>query len=290
MSVPFRFAVVDMYAGYPNQGLACIVELLRAASARYFAGQASLQVFSCRGHGEVPTLAHDVVICSGGPGDPWEGQGSAWEAAFFGYLDAVLAHNAGGNPPRFVFAICHSFELLCRHLRLAQVVPRRSPAQGVLPVHLTAAGEADEVFREAGNPLLAADFREWQVVSPDAAQLRRLGAQVLAREKPRPHVPLERAVMAVRVSPQVVGVQFHPEAEPRRMWALFSEPARRREYIARRGQARWEEMMERIRHVDGLGRTYRTVIPSFLAQAVRALRPDAAALPHSLGTARAAST
>jgi|YNPBryunderm2012_1023409.scaffolds.fasta_scaffold01804_6 GMP synthase-like glutamine amidotransferase len=272
---PLRFAVVDMYAGYPNQGLACIVELLRRASQRHFGGAAGVEVFDCRGGGQVPSLAHDVVICSGGPGSPYEGVGQAWEAAFFRFLEAVWRHNQRpGAPPRFLFAICHSFELLVRFFALGEVIPRRSPSYGIFPVHPTPEGRADPLLAGLPDPFWAADFRQWQVVGVTEERCAALGATVLAREKIRPHVPLERAVMALRVSPHVVGVQFHPEAEPSRLHALFTQPDKRREVIERHGQAKYATIQERIADPDSLPRTWTTILPRFLDGAVAALCPD----------------
>lgn len=272
---PLRFAVVDLYAGYPNQGLACIVELLRGASRRFFGGVAPVEVFDCRGAGQVPTLTHDIVICSGGPGSPFEGLGQPWEAAFFRFLDALWRHNERpGAPPRYLFAICHSFELLVRFFALGEVIPRRSPSYGIFPVHPTAEGLADPLLAGLPDPFWAADFREWQVVGASVERLATIGAKVLAREKIRPHVALERAVMAMRLSPHVVGVQFHPEAEPGRMRALFSSPEKRREVIEQHGAKKYAEILARIDEKAALPLTWATILPRFLAGAVASLCPD----------------
>jgi len=288
---PIRFAVVDMYAGYPNQGLACIVELLRQTSRRYFAGAASVDVFDCRGGGEVPSLAHEVVISSGGPGSPYEGVGQEWEAAYFRYLERVWGAKQGaGASPRFLFAICHSFELVARFFDLAEVIPRRSPSYGILPVHLTPEGEADPLFQGLGNPFMAADFREWQVVQLREGRLAELGGALLAREKIRPHVPLERSVMALRLSPHWVGVQFHPEAEPARMRALFTRPEKREEVLSRHGEQKYAAILELIDNPEGLPRTYATLLPRFLHSAVTTLRPELATPADGDGAVRAAAT
>jgi len=272
---PLRFAVVDLYAGYPNQGLACIVELLRRASQRHFSGAAGVEVFDCRGGGQVPSLAHDVVICSGGPGSPYEGVGQPWEAAFFRYLEAVWRHNQRpAAPPRFLFAICHSFELLVRFFALGEVIPRRSPSYGIFPVHLTPEGRADPLLADLPDPFWAADFREWQVVGVADQRCAELGASVLALEKIRPHVPLERAVMAMRLSPHVVGVQFHPEAEPSRLHALFTRADKRQEVLERHGEEKYAAILQRIADSNALARTWATILPRFLDGAVATLCPE----------------
>jgi len=43
------------------------------------------------------------------------------------------------------------------------------------------------------DPFYAVDSRDYQVIEPDHQQLQRIGATILAIEKERPHVLLERA-------------------------------------------------------------------------------------------------
>ena len=40
-----------------------------------------------------------------------------------------------------------------------------------------------------------------------------MGASILCIEKSRPHVPYERAIMAMRFNEYMIGTQFHPEAD-----------------------------------------------------------------------------
>ncbi|HYE58280.1 MAG TPA: hypothetical protein VD948_07225, partial [Rhodothermales bacterium] len=214
-----------------------------------------------------------VYLSSGGPGSPFEGEGSTWEAKYFAWLDTLWTHEQKVEaPPKSVFLICHSFELAVRHFGVAHLEPRRSESFGIFPVHPNAAGKRDPVFAGLDDPFYAADFRSWQAVSPDRARLKELGATVLAVEKERPHVPLERATMAIRFSPGLLGTQFHPEADPDGMLLHFRQEHRREDIVARHGRAKYARILHLISFPAFLSRTYATVLPNFLRLSVARLR------------------
>jgi len=74
-------------------------------------------------------------------------------------------------------------------------------------------GSADPLFEGLNDPFYGVDSRDYQVVQPNSQKVRQMGGEILCIEKERPHVPLERAVMAIRFNPYMVGTQFHPEAD-----------------------------------------------------------------------------
>ena len=78
-------------------------------------------------------------------------------------------------------------------------------------------------------------FATGRVIAPDEHEIERLGADIIAREKIRNHVKLERAIMGIRLSPEIVGVQFHPEADPAGMLVHFQKRERREAIIAKHG-------------------------------------------------------
>ena len=91
--------------------------------------------------------------------------------------------------------------------------------------------EHDEiVFNGLNEPFYAVDSRDYQVIEPDYQQLRKLGATILAIEKDRPHVPLERAIMAIRFNEYFIGTQFHPEADAIGM-SMYLQRADKKEII-----------------------------------------------------------
>lgn len=152
---------------------------------------------------------------------------------------------------------------------------RRSQSFGIFPVHATEEGTSDPVLAGLSDPFYAADFRHWQVVQPSRARLKELGARILAYEKIRPHVELERAVMGIRLSPELVGVQFHPEADAEGMLAHFSDARRREAIINDHGEDKYARIVHRLRDPEYLDRTHRTVLPAFVRGVVesRVSRP-----------------
>ncbi|MBM3259483.1 MAG: GMP synthase [Candidatus Sericytochromatia bacterium] len=266
-----RVALLDLYKGVANQGMRCLRQQLADAAQRHPAIDLQVTEFDIRGAQQAPDASFDIYVSSGGPGSPFDGEGEAWESAYFRLLDAVWAHNQGTGPRKHFLAICHSFQMMCRHFGLAEVEPRRSGSFGILPVHLTDAGRTDPVMGCLPDPFYGADFREWQVLKPRHETIQAVGASILAIEKERPHVPLERAVMAMRVSPEILGCQFHPEADPEGMQAHFSKTEQRDNIVAKHGQAKYDEIQFRMTEQGSMPRTYGTFIPEFMRQAVAAV-------------------
>ncbi|MEM7571883.1 MAG: GMP synthase [Bacteroidota bacterium] len=261
-----RLAILDLYNGIPNQGMRCI-----KAIADGFADEIDYQIFDVRMTGEMPELADfDLYISSGGPGDPLEFDG--WGKAYFDWLDALWQHNQKAVRKKYVFFICHSFQMAVHHFGLAEVTARKSISFGTFPVHLTQAGKEDELLGQFGSIFHAADFRRFQAIQPNNKRFEELGAQLLCLEKKRPHVPLERAIMAIRFSPEIIGVQFHPEADPEGMLTHFSRPEIKAEVIAEHGREKWLKMMAHLSDPDKILRTHDATIPGFLRQAIDRLK------------------
>ena len=146
---------------------------------------------------------------------------------------------------------------------------RKSTAFGVFPVHLQAAGVEEPVFSGLRDPFYAVDSRSYQVIQPDPQRLETLGATVLAIEKERPHVPLERAVMAIRFSPYMIGTQFHPEADAVGMSLYLQQEDRKKTVISGYGEEKWRSMIEQLNDPDKILWTYSHVIPNFLDYALK---------------------
>lgn len=268
---PINVAILDLYNGETNLGMHAIERFLLNGRAHYSGRTFTWRTFDVRRRAEVPDLSFDIYISSGGPGSPFEGVGTAWEEAYFGWLDALWNYNEqhrGADEGKHGLFICHSFQLMCRHFGVAEVTKRRTQSFGVFPVHPTTAGLHDALFQGLGDPFYAADFRHWQVVHRHERRIEELGAKILAREKIRPHVSLEQAIMAMRISPELVGVQFHPEAHPPGMYRHFNDPERRNALIEAHGEAKFRLIVQRLRDRQYLARTHSRVIPNFLHQAI----------------------
>lgn len=270
---PIRVALLDLYDGEQNQGIRAISELLIAHDGKLHNRPLEFDHFETRLQNELPDLSYDIYLSSGGPGSPFDGEGHAWENAYFRWVDQLWQHNLeahqNGDPAaaRHALFICHSFQLMCRHFKLGSVKKRKSQSFGIFKVHQSEAGLTDPLFAGLKNPFYAADFRNWQVIEPNDNKIERLGARIIAHEKIRDHVKLERAIMGIRLSPEIVGVQFHPEADPTGMLVHFQKKERREAIIAKHGIEKYEQIIERLKDPSYLAHTYETIIPNFLQQA-----------------------
>jgi len=109
-----------------------------------------------------------AYISSGGPGNPLE-RHFPWYSRWISLMDDLL-HNHEGK--KHVFLICHSFQVMCHHLQIADVKLRKSPAFGVFPVHKSEYGLKEPLFEKLNNPFYAVDSRSWQVIQPHDDKLK----------------------------------------------------------------------------------------------------------------------
>jgi homoserine O-succinyltransferase/O-acetyltransferase len=269
-----RVAILDMYEGAENQGMRCIREILNQ-----FAESNHLDIqreeFDVRRKKEVPSLDHDIYISTGGPGSPLESEGSAWEEVYFNWLAKVekFNNNPGHVVKKQVFFICHSFQLVCRHYAIARVSKRKSTSFGVFPIHYLSAADNEPVFEGLKDPFYVVDSRDYQVTEPNHNKLHDMGAHVLAIEKARPHVPLERAIMAIRFNDDMIGTQFHPEADAIGMSMHLQTSDRKKLVIENHGETKWQSMIDQLNDPDKIMHTYAHILPNFLHMAVNKLQP-----------------
>jgi GMP synthase-like glutamine amidotransferase len=270
-----RVAILDLYEGHPNQGMRCIRELLD--QYRIEKGlDLVYDEFEVRLQKKTPDDSYDIYISSGGPGSPLDSEGSEWEKAYFDWLSLIERNNSDPlAEKKHVLFICHSFQLICRHYALAHVTNRKSTSFGVFPIHLQEDAANEPVFAGLQDPFYAVDSRNYQVIQPDGKRLADMGAQVLAIEKERPHIPLERAIMAVRFSECMIGTQFHPEADPAGMSIHLQTPDRKKTVISEYGEAKWLSMIEQLNDPDKILWTHSHVIPNFLDYALQGAKIEA---------------
>lgn len=269
-----RVGVIDMNNGNANQGMRGIQEIL--LRYREESGlDLSFDIFNLRQKGELPGLDYDIFISSGGPGSPYDGEGLKWESDFFNLLDAIEAHNKSKETTKkYMFLICHSYQMACRKFNVGKVIRRRSTAFGIFPVFLTEEGTEDIIFDGLANPFYTVDSRDWQVVNPDDVSFSNPYATVLALEKERPHVDLERCVMAVRFTNEIIGTQFHPEADPVGMKMYLLQDEKKDAIIANHGQAKYDDMLAGVDDPEKLQLTQRVILPNFITQAIGALHEE----------------
>jgi GMP synthase-like glutamine amidotransferase len=257
-----KLAILDMYNGTPNLGMKSIKAIVDMFP------EFEYTVYDVRGNCELPGLDYDVYICSGGPGSPLEREG-LWIRAFSILMDKLWNFNNMYDEKKHVFFICHSFQMICNHFGLGDIVPRKSRAFGIFPVHKTEDGKKEILFQGLDDPFYAADFRDWQFIQPNQARVTAMGAEVLAIEKKRDHVPLERAIMAVRFSKFWFGVQFHPEATSDGMLRHLQVPERKEDVITHHGVEKYDEIIQLAGEKEKLDTTRKLILPRFLEQAIR---------------------
>ncbi len=260
-----RIAILDLYDGHENQGMRGLRGIIKN-----FGEQNNLHLvlkeFDVRQKKEVPDTSYDIYFSSGGPGSPTESEGLEWDNLYFEWLQKMEDYN--NNPEviqkKFIFFICHSFQLACRYFKVAKITKRNSTAFGVFPVHLLDAGKNEPVFENMPNPFYAVDSRDFQVVQPDENRLKELGAKILCIEKERPYVPYERACMGIRFTDYFIGTQFHPEADAEGMSIRLKHKDKKKIVIENHGIEKWKSMIEQLTDPDKILWTHDHILPNFL--------------------------
>lgn len=264
-----RIAILDLYNGQQNEGMRCIREMLVRMNTTY---QQTLEwkEFEVRNKQELPSLEFDIYLSSGGPGSPLESEGMAWDNAYFKWLSDLVAWNNSANNinKKYAFFICHSYQLACRYFELGNVTKRKSTAFGVFPMHRMEAGLEEPVFNGLNDPFYGVDSRDFQVVQPQLERMQAIGAAILCIEKERPHVDLERAVMAIRFNAYMVGTQFHPEADAQGMSMYLKRDDKKKTVIENHGQEKWASMIEQLDDPEKISMTNSHVLPNFIMQAI----------------------
>ncbi len=269
-----RVAILDLYEGFANQGMRCIREILNQ-----FAETNNLDLtwdeFEVRLNNQVPGLDYDIYISSGGPGSPIESENSQWEKIYFSWLNDIKTWNQHSDisQKKQVFFICHSFQLACRHFKIAKVSKRKSTSFGVFPIHILNDGKNEMIFNGLKDPFYTVDSRDYQVTEPQHATLQQMGASILAIEKERPHVPLERAIMAVRFNEQMIGTQFHPEADAIGMSMHLQTEDKKKTVIENHGIEKWQSMIDHLGDPEKIMWTYEHILPNFLHYAIHSMHP-----------------
>lgn len=270
MKQPLNIAILDLYEGTENQGMRCLNQIINEFSDNH---QIKIQtdVFDVRSKNELPGLDYDIYISSGGPGSPLPNKKHEWEPLYFNWITSVLNYNhqVGNRIKKQVFFICHSFQLACRYFDIATVKSRKSTSFGVFPVHFIDGGDNDPIFKHLSNPFYAVDNRNYQAIEPNQEMIKKIGGQILAIEKERPHVDLERALMAIRFNENMIGTQFHPEADVIGMSAYIQKEATKNMIIENHGIEKWESMIEQLHDSDKIPHTYKTILPNFIEHAIK---------------------
>ncbi|GAA4166506.1 hypothetical protein GCM10022217_40420 [Chryseobacterium ginsenosidimutans] len=258
-----RIALLDMNNNHVNQGFRNIKEISEAFQ-QSTEENVSIKTFDVRFKNEIPDIEDfDIFISSGGPGDPHR-EGLEWEDKFAKFLDDIFEHNKFSNDKKFLFLICHSFQLASIHWELGNINKRKSYSFGVMPVHKTEEGEQEFLLKNLSNPFYAVDSRAYQFIEPNHERFEELGMKIVAIEKFRPHINLERAVMAIRFSEEIFGTQFHPEANPAGMIENLKDEKNKEAMIENFGMEKYLETIDRMDDEDKIILTQAQILPRFL--------------------------
>ncbi|MCU7613834.1 GMP synthase [Chryseobacterium sp. GMJ5] len=258
-----RIALLDMNNNHINQGFKNIKEISEAFRQQS-EENISIEIFDVRYKNEIPAIDNfDIFISSGGPGNPHR-EGYEWEQKFADFLDSIYQFNKENEKKKYLFLICHSFQLASIHWNLGNICKRKSYSFGVMPVHKTEEGENEFLFKNLPNPFYAVDSRAYQFIEPDHDRFRELGMEIVAIEKFRPHINLERAVMAVRFSDEIFGTQFHPEANPEGMIENLKDDKNKDAMIENFGMEKYLETLDRMNDEDKILLTQSQILPRFL--------------------------
>ena len=261
-----KLALLDMNNNHANQGMKNIREISQQFKETS-AENVEITVFDVRYKNEMPKVEDfDIFISSGGPGNPHH-EGYEWEQKFADFLDEVWAHNKNSEQKKFLFLICHSFQLASIHWKLGNICKRKSYSFGVMPIHKTYQGENDFLLKNLPEPFYAVDSRAYQFIEPDHKKLDEMGMKIVGLEKVRPHIHLERAVMAIRFSEEIFGTQFHPEANPEGMIENLKDDKNKNAMIENYGMEKYLETLDRMDDPDKILLTQAQILPRFLQNA-----------------------
>jgi hypothetical protein len=79
--------------------------------------------------------------------------------------------------------------------------------------------------------------------------------------------------MAIRFNEYFIGTQFHPEADAIGMSMYLQRDDKKQTVIENHGEEKWHSMIEQLNDPDKIMWTYSHVLPNFLHQSVRQLKP-----------------
>ncbi|MEO8961517.1 MAG: GMP synthase [Ginsengibacter sp.] len=268
-----RIAVLDLYAGRENQGMRCIRDIVAGFGMINDFNIISTE-FDVRQDNKLPDTDFDIYISTGGPGNPVESEGQEWDTLYFEWLKKMGKWNAdpANTRKKFIFFICHSFQLACRHFKIADLTKRKSSSFGVFPVHLLQDGKNELIFDGMADPFYAVDSRDYQAVRPDHSIIQEMGAKILCIEKERPHLPYERAIMGVRFNEYFIGTQFHPEADAVGMRLRLQTDEKKKTVIENHGFPKWESMINQLNDPEKILWTHDHILPNFLKIAADSLK------------------
>jgi len=266
-----KVATIDLYNNERNEGMRCIREIVTEAGNNNSNINLSYDVFETRYKGDIPDLSYDIFISSGGPGSPFEDEDKQWDKDYFSLLDKIWNHNQKSEQKKYIFFICHSFQMMARYFQFGEVNKRFINSFGVMPFLKSEEGKNDPLLKDLTDPFYAADIRHWQVVNPNKKMIDGFGAKILSWEIPEDENKDNPAITSIRISNEIAGTQFHPEADPESMLYHFKQDERKKFIIDRYSEDRYLEMIALLEQPNKIKLTRKTIIPAFINNAINEL-------------------
>jgi len=277
---PLRISLVDMNNGVVNQATRCFRRIVDAFQKRVRAANPGVEVtfrhLQPRNLGEIPDLDVDLVLSSGGPGAPQDGFDDTWGVGYRAFLDRLVEENQArpAAAPKALL-VCHSFELAVLHFKVAQMNQRASTKFGVMPAYITEDGQDEDFLRPFGYRLFTWEHRNWEAIHPDEKVLADLGGRILAREAHRRSVVNRgKAILGIKFTSGVDGLQFHPEADKPGVLAWIQKPEHAASVQDVYGEVLYERMISSLENPERLARTFALCIPGWLAGRFNELAPS----------------
>ena len=78
--------------------------------------------------------------------------------------------------------------------------------------------------------------------------------------------------MAIRFSDQIIGTQFHPEADPIGMKMYLSLEEKKNAIIKNHGEDKYFDMLDSLDDPNRITLTQSVILPNFLTEAISALQ------------------
>ena len=260
-----KIAILDLNNGLVNQGMRCLKDLIASWELTVL-NSIEITVFEIRQKCEIPNLDFDIYLSSGGPGTPLPEEDGNWASSYSNWIKSVEQwnDNALNKQKKYVFFICHSFQLACRYYKIGEINKRKSTAFGIFPCHIIHNNYNDPIFKNMPDPFYIVDSRDFQVIERHEIYTRRNKIKILALEKERPNIPLARAIMSIRFNEYFVGTQFHPEADERSISYYLQQDEKKQLIIKNHGLDKWHTMSRLIKEEDKIKYTNHHLIPNFL--------------------------
>jgi hypothetical protein len=81
-------------------------------------------------------------------------------------LTQIWDHNKSNEQKKYLFLVCHSFQLAVIHFGIAECLQEKSYSFGVMPIHKSEDGEQEFLFKNLPDPFYGVDSGRINVLNP----------------------------------------------------------------------------------------------------------------------------